>query len=116
MPGVKFDYDEENDLLFLYKEREKSKGSVEIGNIVLDFNNKGDIVAIEFLEASQLLSAIAGLKIEKSSLNEIVSVEFELDRKTNPSLLKLFLGLKGVEIKQALTIPLVEEKSPALAY
>ena len=45
----KFDYDESSDDLFLFSPKSKSKGSVEFGDIVLDFNNKKELVGIELI-------------------------------------------------------------------
>ena len=38
MKDFKFDYDEENDDLFIYLEGKKSAGAVEIGDFIVDFD------------------------------------------------------------------------------
>ncbi len=40
MQKFNFSYDKENDDLFLFSPKSKSKGSIDLGQIVLDFNNK----------------------------------------------------------------------------
>lgn len=37
MRSVKFDYDKDNDDLFLFDTKSKSKGSVEFGDLILDW-------------------------------------------------------------------------------
>tara|TARA_Y100000310_G_C20151489_1_gene564946 strand:+ start:120 stop:278 length:159 start_codon:yes stop_codon:yes gene_type:complete len=43
MSEFNVDYDKDGDDLFLYG-KEKSKGSIEIGNLVLDYSKEGKLV------------------------------------------------------------------------
>ena len=54
MEKFNIDYDNESDDLFLYA-KEKSKGSVEIGDLILDFDRGGKLVGIEMLNATNFL-------------------------------------------------------------
>ncbi|MBD3361480.1 DUF2283 domain-containing protein [Candidatus Woesearchaeota archaeon] len=53
MKKFNFSYDKENDDLFLYNHNSKSAGSVEVGDIILDFNNKKELVGIQINKASE---------------------------------------------------------------
>ncbi len=64
------DYDYKNDILFFKtKDREYVK-SVELDNIVLDIDSKGQIVGIQIFEASKFL------RMNKVPLREIPNWEF----------------------------------------
>ena len=63
---VKVDYDYKWDILYVYKEVEKAKFSVEVlDNFVVDIGFKGEVVALEILNASRVL------KVSKKELKEI---------------------------------------------
>ncbi len=64
---VKISYDYENDILYLFT-GEKVKDSLQIDNFVIDFSHNDKIVGIEILEASKVLSGIAGMRITKKML------------------------------------------------
>ncbi len=62
-------YDEENDILLLHAADQKSAGSVEIGDFVIDFtHDMAKAVGIEVLNASRVLSEIFRVHIDKSAL------------------------------------------------
>ena len=58
MEKFSFNYDVENDDLFVYLKGKKSSGAIELGNFILDFDNKGDLVAMQILNVSEVLSKI----------------------------------------------------------
>lgn len=65
MGNAFFNYDKEEDILFIYK-KEKVKGSVEIGdNYALHFNYQNQFVGIDIFKASKLFG------IPKSTLSKI---------------------------------------------
>ncbi len=116
MPKFKFDYDQENDVMLVYKEGERSKGSVEIGeSIILDFNDKGMLVAMELIGAASLLSRLGGVKVNKQELAGLREISFDVDSKASPAFVKLHVVLKNSELHPVLAIP-IAEKSPALAH
>ena len=53
---VKIDYDYENDSLLVYKEGRKSKKTLDLDDILIDFDESGDVVGIEMLNASKLFN------------------------------------------------------------
>ena len=71
MKEFKFSYDEENDDLFIYLPGKKSKGAVEMGNFVFDFDDKENLVAIQILEASQVLSRLVSKILELAKIREL---------------------------------------------
>lgn len=57
MVNTKFSYDSERDDLLLRIPNTTSKGSIEFGDLILDYNAKKELVGIQMIHASQLLSA-----------------------------------------------------------
>ena len=55
MQKFNFSYDKEHDDLFLHRPDSKSKGSVEIGNLILDYNSKKELVGLQIMGASKVL-------------------------------------------------------------
>ncbi|MBU2637908.1 MAG: DUF2283 domain-containing protein, partial [Nanoarchaeota archaeon] len=49
MQKFNFDYDSGNDDLFLYNPQSKSKASIEMGDFILDYNNRKELVGIEIV-------------------------------------------------------------------
>lgn len=63
---VKVDYDQKWDLLYIYKENEKVKFSIEVlNNFVVDVGFDGKVVSLEILNASKTL------KVAKTELKNI---------------------------------------------
>ncbi len=119
MEKFKIDYDIESDDLFLFSDR-KSKGSIEIGNLVIDFDNQGKLVGIELLNATQFLKNSVD-----SSVNEIISryflskltgCEVQVKQQNNFLFIKITLIGKNTKNFCHINTPLIEETSPALAY
>jgi len=113
MKDFEISYDAENDDLFVYLKEEKSKGAIEVGNFIFDFDEKGSLVAMQIISASETLSKllskviqiseIKDFKAEAVSIRNMASIRFTMDH--------------GSE-KEAATImvPRIVEKSPALNY
>ena len=119
MAKFNIDYDKESDDLFLYSEK-KSKGSIEIGDVVLDFDNKGILVGIEFLNTIQFLknSVTKEVKnlVNKNFLSNLVKCEVQTKQQNNFLFVKIILTGKKTKISCPINAPLIEETSPALAY
>ncbi len=119
MAKFNIDYDQESDDLFLYGEK-KSKGSIEIGDIVLDFDDKGALVGIELLNAIQFLrnsvSEEGKSQIDKNFLSNLIKCEVDAKRQNNFLFIKIQLIGKKAKISCPINAPLIEETSPALAY
>ena len=113
MKDFKFDYDSENDSLFVYLENSKSNGAIEMGNFVLDFDEKGNLVAMEILEVSNVFKTVLSKMIE---LNQVKEFKAEMFNFRNMASIKFSIG-DGSKIESAnIMIPRVIEKSPAINY
>ncbi len=113
MEKFNFSYDSENDDLFVYLNGKKSAGAVELGNFVLDFDNKGDLVAIQILNISEVLSKFFSKIKEASKINE---VRTEIINFRNIDGIKFKIIADGQEETANFLIPHVREKSPVLQY
>ncbi|MEK6955744.1 MAG: DUF2283 domain-containing protein [Nanoarchaeota archaeon] len=80
-------YDEKNDILSLhngFSDNERLKSNIEAGNIVLDLSDKGNIVGVEIMEASDLfdiseLKNIHEIKFEANKNNKWINVNIIID-------------------------------------
>jgi len=108
------DYDYENDSLFLY--RAKSKGSVELGNIILDFDANKELVGIEILGASKFIQSISETRISKKLLSTISDAKIDMRHEGGFLILKLLLSFAEHEqVLAPITVPSLKESSPLAA-
>jgi uncharacterized protein YuzE len=113
-----FDYDKENDSLFVYDPKSKTKNSIEIDDIIIDFNNKKKISGIELLNASKFFR---GLKIDSTNINKeqltnIQKCNVEIIYKNNFIMIKFFLKFSSKkELITPIYVPNISKSSPALA-
>lgn len=114
-----FDYDFENDSLFLYDSKSKSKASIEMDDIIIDFNNKKEVSAIELLNASNFFSGMnfeGEETIDKNMLNNIKECKIDIIVKSNFLVIKLLLVFKSMRtLATPLIVPTIHEPSPAVA-
>lgn len=113
MKTFNFSYDEENDDLFVYLPDQKSKGAVELGNFILDFDDKGKLVAMQILNASKILSKILSKIME---LNKIKKMELDIINFRNTDVIKFKVTTDTEEETANILIPHIREKSPVLVY
>lgn len=113
MKNFKFDYDSENDDLFIYLEGEKSAGAVELGNFVFDFNKDENLVAIQIFEASNVLSKLLSKIIEMAKIKQ---VKADIIKFRNMAALKLFILTDKDEAQAVITLPRISQESPSLCY
>jgi len=118
MQKFKFDYDKKNDDLFLFSPKSKSKGSIELGDIVLDFNKKKEFVGIQLINASKLIKELVNENsaIVRDILNNLSGCEVDVKTKGNLLIIKLYLFSKSKEVTPIISVPNIRETSPALAY
>ena len=113
MRKFNFSYDEIMDDLLLYYPKSKSKGSVEFGNFVLDFNNYKELVGIQITEASKLIKEFVGVDVKKLLKNLTdCKVNVKVDR--NMLIVKIFLISKMGKASFVTPLPYIVEPSPAL--
>lgn len=110
MRTFKADYDKTNDNLFLYYPRKKSSGSVEFGDIVLDFDDEDNVVGIELFDASVLIKAASfrnDVKITRSLLDRMRSSKMNFKRKGSNIVIKCILSSdKGLDIPVSIIAPM----------
>jgi len=105
----KFDYDYENDSLFIYSS--KSNASITIADLVIDYNSKKEICAIEILNTSKFLKES---KLSKEKLKKLLECNIEIISKNNFLTIKLILILESKEeIFAPILVPSIKEFSPA---
>ena len=118
MQKFNFSYDKDNDDLFLFSPKSKSKGSVELGDIIFDYNTKKEFVGLQMMHASKLIKDMTGDNIQtiKQVLINLEDCKIEAKVRGNLIIVRIFLisGLK--ELSPVLPIPSVRESSPALVY
>lgn len=112
----KSDYDREEDMLFLYDSAKKSSGSIEFGDLVVDFDRGGAVSAVEIFNASGYLSKLTGLRITKASLGSASGISFSATEMKGTVIIKMILLLKGKEVPASIAVPSAAYHSPALAY
>lgn len=113
MEKFNFDYDSENDDLFVYLEDKKSSGAVELGNFILDFDDKYNLVAMQILNVSEVFSKILSRIIEISKIKEI---RMEIINFRNMDAIKFKISDNNTEENANILIPHIREKSPVLKY
>jgi uncharacterized protein YuzE len=113
MENFKFDYDKENDDLFIYLEGQKSEGAVELGNFVFDFDKKENLVALQIFEASKILSKLMSKIIE---LANIKNVKVEIVNFRNMTAVRMFLETDKEKLLAPIIVPRIQMESPALSY
>ena len=114
-----FDYDLENDSLFLYDPKSKSKASIEIDDFIIDFNNKKQISGIELLNASAFFRGVKAesVSVDKELLNKIQKCNVEIINKNNFIVIKFILTFKSKQqLVAPVYVPSISKSSPALAY
>lgn len=116
MENFNFSYDSRTDDLFIYDQRFKSKGSVEIGNIILDYSAKKEIVAIQLLSASKLINdMVSDAHINmKQFLSDLTDCNLDIKTDNNLTTIKLYLTTGSKKITSILSMPIMTQHSPAV--
>jgi uncharacterized protein YuzE len=95
------DYDEENDDLLLRKGKGEYEASIEIGDFIVDFSKKEQIIGIEIMNASKNLS------ISKALLNTIRNASMNVSQRNHATVINALLILENrQEIRTAIPIPI----------
>lgn len=117
MRRFRFDYDYENDSLFLYDPKSKSKASIEIDDLIVDFNRDKDVAGIELLNATRFFKdiRIEGSVVTKKMLKDIQQCKVEMIRRDSFIVFKLLILFKHEKrISAPIMLPSIRESSPAL--
>jgi uncharacterized protein YuzE len=110
MKDFKIDYDVEGDSLFVYSENQESSGSIEIGNFILDLDSNGNLVSMEFLDASEFFKVIFSKVIDVSKITGFSANVVNFRNMTNIINFSITTDL-GIE-REKLIVPRIVE-SPA---
>lgn len=119
MRKFKFSYDRENDDLLVFNHHSKSKGSIELGDIIIDFGQKKEIVGLQLMNASKLIKQLTSgkslpeIKIILSNLREC-KVDIKVSNKL--AMIRLCLSDGTNEMSPLISVPAIQNTSPALAY
>ena len=112
MKDFKFSYDQENDDLFIYLEGKKSAGAVEVEDFIFDFDKDENLVAIELINASDILSKLVSKVI---SLTKISSIQVDIIKFRNMNAIDIQVQLEDGRQRVPIIIPSIR-KSPSLVY
>lgn len=77
MSNPKTRYDLESDCLTVKKKDSKIKQSVSLGNMTLDFDNKGRVAGIQLLNASKIMKFPENIESPEEFLQNIENAELE---------------------------------------
>lgn len=116
MQNFNVSYDKESDDLFLFNPKEKSKGSIEVGDIVIDMNGKKEVVGIQIMNAIEFLRELAeeelGLQYIENEINGLKKCKVDIKVKNNLLLIKMYMFKNPINI----SVPSIRTPSPALHY
>ena len=104
------EYDSESDSLAICRAHKKSSFSLEIGDIIVDFDRNKEVVGIEFINATTLLSALAKQTLTKNILQQITQSSFQTKHAGNNLIITFTLILPKTKIEEKITIPFLEQK------
>ncbi|MFH1591174.1 MAG: DUF2283 domain-containing protein [archaeon] len=113
---MKVDYDSENDSLFIYDPKLKSKASVEINDLIIDYSAKKDISAFELLNASKFFSDLSQKDsvLTKDRLRKILECKVDIIPRNNFFMIKFIFVLRSKEqVVAPIMVPTINEPSPA---
>src|SRR3989338_2838377 len=111
MKNFNFSYDGENDDLFIYAEGKKSAGAVEVGDFVFDFDEEENLVAIQIMNASEVLSKVVYRVI---SLTNIKAIQAEVIKFRNMNAIDIHVQFAGREERIPIVIPRITRSSPII--
>jgi uncharacterized protein YuzE len=113
MENFEFSYDQLNDDLFLYLKEKHSSRSIELGNFILDFDDKGNLVAMQITNMQEVFSKLFLRKIDISKLKE---VKLNLINFRNIQAIHFYLSDNISQEKTTLLIPHITQRSPILNF
>jgi len=104
-------YDNEFDTLYLVRPGLKPKGSIEIGDFIVEFSPElQKAIAIEITNASRVLSSLSDSKITKGMLTNIIRGTFRTIQTTNAVYISygIICRYKNVEteLDNSITVPI----------
>lgn len=107
---LKFNYDNLNDLLYIYKENSSVYANVVIGDFHVEFSKEGQVVGMEILNASDLLEEY---DVSKDMLENIKKVEIKIVNRDNSLLIFLMIA-SLTDVEKAVPITMNNFESPIM--
>ncbi|MFT4309320.1 MAG: DUF2283 domain-containing protein [Candidatus Woesearchaeota archaeon] len=118
MKKYDFHYDSNYDSLFIHQLDRKSSGSIDMGDIILDYDSNEEFVGIQLLNASELISDNTGETRIKSMLKNLTKCSIRtLDKKGIVTIVILLESTvqKYRSIRYSLVVPDTNYRSQAIA-
>jgi len=101
------DYDKENDDLFVYRKNGKVKGSIDIGDFIVDLSHEGKVIGIEIMNASANIASLTNFKITKNALSNIKKARLAVRYKPDAMYIYTSFFLANKELGAMIPIPAV---------
>ena len=111
----KLEYDEEYDNLFIYDLVKRASYGVEWGALDLSYDQRGNLVALAFNNASDFLTNLTNKKVTKETLKKVNNCRLNILEKTGILYITFTLYFKEKQltpIKDTLTVKALNFKSP----
>lgn len=100
-------YDRENDVLFI-SEGVEASDALTVGDVMVEFSEDGDVVALEILNASDFLSDLSDVRIDKDDLEGLQGADFQVRRRGSEAFVMFRLEIAERTEKFNLNYPSVE--------
>tara|TARA_Y100000310_G_scaffold4452_1_gene5369 strand:- start:379 stop:750 length:372 start_codon:yes stop_codon:yes gene_type:complete len=108
-------YEKEEDMLFVYSKRNKTKESVEVmDDIVIDLDKDNNLVGIEVYDASKFFNSMDS-KINEEILEKLKEVKVGIKKYRNYVFITIVFNVEGLTLSEKLPgISLREYESPLI--
>jgi len=107
-----WDYHEKSDILNVRNINKKSDGNAELGDFTVDFDNNGNVIGIEIMNASEFLGQVG---ITKKEIINLTGAELTVTQKNNNMFVWMILRLPhNIEKCIPLPTPIINEEQIAV--
>jgi uncharacterized protein YuzE len=103
MKETYFDYDSENDSLFVYR-KAKIRGSIDIGYFVIDISSEGRVIGVEILNVSKVLKNL-GIGSPKEFMNNIKNAGFRAVYQPDSIIVYFMILSKVRQVTSSIAVP-----------
>ena len=112
MERIKVSYEVEDDILFIRRQGVRPRGSVEIGDFVIDFTSEMNrAVGLEIMNASRILTKSLGVPVRKSDLSSIKRAVLRTEHRGDVIYICYGLLWSGRKAMEQSMIPVVQTVS-----
>lgn len=114
MKKIFFDYDPENDDLFINDKTKKVKQSLDIGDFVVDVTAQNEVAGLEIMHATNFLSACAAEKrmVKTKDLENIKECLFDVVPFYNVHVIRLVIRFAHDQITMNIAVPAYPDDHP----